>query len=97
MSASRLFNSTPDLAHDPQPVAAPDLGDIFLLIAAGKQGPGQVVKRVWKFDSFGEMPSHPHHLILAAYRSRGRDGHCRPPPAQIRTCGATAYGSYRGC
>ena len=33
MSASHVFNSTPDLAHDPQPVAAPDPGDIFLLIA----------------------------------------------------------------
>jgi STE24 endopeptidase len=24
---------------------------------------------------------------------RGRDGDCSPPPAQIRTCGTTAYGS----
>ncbi|WP_323547168.1 hypothetical protein, partial [Pseudomonas sp. RTS4] len=23
----------------------------------------------------------------------GRDGSCLPPPAQIRTCGTTAYGS----
>ncbi len=28
---------------------------------------------------------------------RGRDGPCGPPPAQIRTCGTTAYGSYLGC
>ncbi len=27
---------------------------------------------------------------------RGRDGPFGPPPAQIRTCGTTAYGSYRG-
>ncbi len=27
---------------------------------------------------------------------RGRDGHCWPPPAQIRTCGTTAYGSSLG-
>ena len=27
--------------------------------------------------------------------SRG-DGRCRPPPAQTRTCGAAAYGSYCG-
>ncbi len=46
MSAPCVFNSTPDLAHDAQPVAAPDLGDILLLIATGKQGPGQVEKRV---------------------------------------------------
>ncbi len=29
--------------------------------------------------------------------SRGRDGGCPSPPAQIRTCGITAYGSYLGC
>src|SRR5688572_28584033 len=28
---------------------------------------------------------------------RGRDGPFGPPPAQIRTCGTTAYGSYLGC
>ena len=28
---------------------------------------------------------------------RGRDAGRPAPPAQIRTCGATAYGSYRGC
>ena len=27
---------------------------------------------------------------------RGRDGHCCPPPAQIRTGNAIAYGSYFG-
>src|SRR5215470_4841006 len=27
---------------------------------------------------------------------RGRDGDCSPPPAQIRTCGFPAYGSYLG-
>ena len=27
---------------------------------------------------------------------RGRDGHYWPPPAQIRTCRTTAYGSYLG-
>jgi hypothetical protein len=28
---------------------------------------------------------------------RGRSAHCWPPPAQIRTCGFPAYGSYLGC
>ena len=28
---------------------------------------------------------------------RGRDRPCGRPPAQIRTCGITAYGSYFGC
>jgi len=28
--------------------------------------------------------------------SRGRDGGYPPPPAQIRTCGTTAYGSCLG-
>jgi hypothetical protein len=27
---------------------------------------------------------------------RGRDWGCPQPPAQIRTCGTTAYGSYLG-
>lgn len=27
---------------------------------------------------------------------RGRDGNYLPPPAQIRTCGTTAYGSCLG-
>src|SRR6516165_3361677 len=27
---------------------------------------------------------------------RGRDAHCWTPPAQIRTCGFPAYGSYLG-
>ena len=30
-------------------------------------------------------------------RGRGRDGGRSPPPAQIRTCRITAYGSYLGC
>ena len=46
MSASHIFNSTPDLAHDTQPISSPDLGDILFLVATGKQGPGQVEKRV---------------------------------------------------
>src|SRR5208283_2859953 len=29
--------------------------------------------------------------------NRGRDGHYWAPPAQIRTCGLPAYGSYLGC
>jgi hypothetical protein len=28
---------------------------------------------------------------------RGRDWGCPQPPARIRTCGTTAYGSYFGC
>jgi hypothetical protein len=28
---------------------------------------------------------------------RGRDRPCGRPPAQIRTCSITAYGSYFGC
>ena len=31
--------------------------------------------------------------LTASYIGRGRDGDCFPPPAQIRTCGTTAYGS----
>jgi hypothetical protein len=33
---------------------------------------------------------------FVAVPDRGRDGHCWPPPAQIRTCGIPAYGSYLG-
>src|SRR6516162_7822484 len=42
------------------------------------------------------------HLTLASSCEacsafRGRDGHCWPPPAQIRTCPIKASGSYLGC
>ena len=33
----------------------------------------------------------------ASSTGRGRDRPCGRPPAQIRTCGITAYGSYLGC
>jgi len=32
----------------------------------------------------------------ALQTGRGKDGNCWPPPAQIRTGGITAYGSYLG-
>ena len=39
------------------------------------------------------------HIVLFEVCSafRGRDGHCWPPPAQIRTCPIKASGSYLGC
>ena len=39
------------------------------------------------------------HIVLfeACSAFRGRDGHCWPPPAQIRTCPIKASGSYLGC
>lgn len=39
---------------------------------------------------------HPHFGHGGHILGRGRDGPCGPPPAQIRTCGVTAYGSYLG-
>jgi len=39
----------------------------------------------------------PADASCAAAGDRGRDGHCWPPPAQIRTSGIPAYGSYLGC
>jgi hypothetical protein len=50
MSASHVFNSAPDLAHDPRLVAATDLVDILLLIAATRQEAAEVVKPVSKND-----------------------------------------------
>src|SRR5262249_25316801 len=39
-----------------------------------------------------------HHFTFEACSGfRGRDGHCWPPPAQIRTCPTKASGSYLGC
>jgi hypothetical protein len=35
-------------------------------------------------------------LRADARDGRGRDEDCSPPPAQIRTCGFPAYGSYLG-
>ena len=34
--------------------------------------------------------------LCTAQVGRGRDGDFSPPPAQIRTCGFPAYGSYLG-
>src|SRR6516165_5806403 len=36
-------------------------------------------------------------IFEACSAFRGRDGHCWPPPAQIRTCPIKASGSYLGC
>src|SRR6202035_4187229 len=36
-------------------------------------------------------------LFEACSAFRGRDGHCWPPPAQIRTCPIKASDSYLGC
>src|SRR5262245_51113579 len=38
-----------------------------------------------------------HRRCTDGITGRGRDGPCEPPPAQIRTCGTTASGSYFGC
>ncbi len=56
--------------------------------------------------AFGAQPStrraHPPLRLCflggiePAPNCRGRDGHFCPPPAQIRTCGIPAYGSYLG-
>ena len=35
--------------------------------------------------------------VIGVVRNRGRDAHYWAPPAQIRTCGIPAYGSYLGC
>ena len=35
----------------------------------------------------------PMEEIMRDIQSRGRDAGCPAPPAQIRTCGTTAYGS----
>src|SRR4051812_33710553 len=35
-------------------------------------------------------------LFKLALSCRGRDADCSTPPAQIRTCGTPAYGSYLG-
>ena len=41
----------------------------------------------------GRSPCRAECQQLAGMNGRGRDGDCSPPPAQIRTCGTTAYGS----
>ena len=44
----------------------------------------------WRWS---EKALHWIELLCGWPGGRGRDGDCSPPPAQIRTCGTTAYGS----
>ena len=43
----------PDRVHHSQPIATPDLVDVFFFIAARKQRIGQIKQRVRELDSFG--------------------------------------------
>ena len=47
-------------------------------------------------SSEGRQVAAAIEVIQITNMHRGRDGHCWPPPAQIRTCRTTAYGSYLG-
>jgi len=40
--------------------------------------------------------SSPNQIAANIQNGRGRDAGCPAPPAQIRTCGIPAYGSYLG-
>jgi YD repeat-containing protein len=44
------------------------------------------------YDADGDVAAVTDPLV-----GRGRDWGCPQPPARIRTCGTTAYGSYFGC
>jgi hypothetical protein len=46
----------------------------------------------WADVAFSSTERDRHLEIRPVYR--GRDGHCRPPPTQIRACAANALGSY---
>jgi hypothetical protein len=48
-------------------------------------------------DRIVNFASQSEHLDGVLGQFRGRDGHCWPPPAQIRTCPIKASGSYLGC
>jgi hypothetical protein len=55
-----------------------------------------------RYQRLKQPPSilDPFHAIInniLQADGRGRDRDCSRPPAQIRTCGATASGSYLGC
>jgi hypothetical protein len=82
-------------------------GVAFLLPGRGVIGSKERPKRARGSQLIGS--THPIAVNTAAYISpeqlpcrpdandgRGRDGDCSPPPAQIRTCGFPAYGSYLG-
>ena len=55
-------------------------------------GKAETIKKAHRIPQGGTMATVPS----PESRSRGRDAGCPAPPAQIRTSGATAYGSYRG-
>ena len=61
--------------------------------------------RLWETQSFYDKPLDEIcrgfdsvYVARASWKrsGRGRDDHRWPPPAQIRTSGITAYGSYLG-
>jgi hypothetical protein len=66
----------------------------------GQNGHGLAVKLVRRgpqpagllWDESCAPPSDAE-LAYLMDKGRGREGDCSPPPAQIRTCGTTAYGS----
>ena len=60
--------------------------------------PGGVAgERPMKAVPYADLLIKASHEFLARMLGRGRDGSYLPPPAQIRTCGTTAYGSCLGC
>ena len=57
--------------------------------------------REFLFHPTQTMEDQPDGSLIVRFRAavpnRGRDAHFWAPPAQIRTCGFPAYGSYLGC
>src|SRR5215471_18444909 len=76
-------------------------------LLAGSVGPGRADGFAYTFGSQGGGDGHfsfPAAVAVWYFRGRpiarggrGRDRPCGRPPAQIRTCSITAYGSYFGC
>ena len=81
-----LFESGDELADVLEPTLRHEPATFFDAIAG----------RVNAMLELGLFPRLSPRFLKSPSCGRGRDGPYGPPPAQIRTCGTTAYGSYLG-
>lgn len=78
-------------------VARADLGSrrkyLPMYTTTGMRFSDWIERLKWNTREVHRDSPRKHRRRGATMTGRGRDGDCSPPPAQIRTCGVTAYGS----